>query len=78
MAEFDLIVVGGGCGGVAAAVEAVKLGATVAVVEQGRWGGGCVSSRPDCNSRIGDNNFCHFSKLKSTSNLSQALNLLQG
>ena len=47
---FDLIVIGGGPGGVSAALRARELGATVALVERGRLGGvctndGCVPTR---------------------------------
>ncbi len=40
---FDLIVLGGGSGGLASAVRAAKLGANVAVVEQSFLGGTCVN-----------------------------------
>jgi len=42
-AEFDLIVIGGGSGGVACARRAAEYGARVAVVEAGRLGGTCVN-----------------------------------
>lgn len=41
--QFDLIVLGGGSGGIATAVRAAKHGAKVAVVEQGNLGGTCVN-----------------------------------
>ncbi len=41
--EFDLIVLGGGSGGLAAAQRAAAHGARVAVVEGGRLGGTCVN-----------------------------------
>ncbi|MBF2761165.1 MAG: glutathione-disulfide reductase [Ectothiorhodospiraceae bacterium AqS1] len=41
--QFDLIVLGGGSGGIAAAVRAASYGAKVAVVERGRLGGTCVN-----------------------------------
>ena len=41
--EFDLIVIGGGSGGVACARRAAEYGARVAVVEAGRLGGTCVN-----------------------------------
>jgi pyruvate/2-oxoglutarate dehydrogenase complex dihydrolipoamide dehydrogenase (E3) component len=49
-AVFDVIVLGGGPAGVAAALRARELGATVALVERGRLGGmctndGCVPTR---------------------------------
>ena len=42
MAHFDLIVVGGGSGGVACARRAASYGARVAVCEDSRVGGTCV------------------------------------
>lgn len=41
--QFDLIVLGGGSGGIASAVRAAKYGAKVAVVEQQHLGGTCVN-----------------------------------
>lgn len=41
--KFDLIVLGGGSGGMASAVRAAKYGAQVAVVEQHDLGGTCVN-----------------------------------
>lgn len=41
--QFDLIVIGGGSGGLACAQRAVEHGARVAVVESGRLGGTCVN-----------------------------------
>src|SRR4029079_2310467 len=41
--SFDLIVLGGGSGGIASAVRAAKYGAKVAVVESGHLGGTCVN-----------------------------------
>ena len=41
--QFDLIVLGGGSGGIATAVRAAKYGAKVAVVEQSYLGGTCVN-----------------------------------
>ena len=41
--EFDLIVIGGGSGGLAAAKRSAEYGARVAVVESSRWGGTCVN-----------------------------------
>eukprot|EP01038_Epipyxis_sp_PR26KG_P013684 gene13684-18360_t len=40
---FDLIVVGGGSGGLASAKRAAAYGASVAVIEGGRYGGTCVN-----------------------------------
>ena len=42
-ANFDLVVVGGGSGGIATARRAAEYGARVAVVEAGRLGGTCVN-----------------------------------
>ena len=41
--EFDLLVIGGGSGGLAAAQRAAGYGARVALVEAGRLGGTCVN-----------------------------------
>jgi len=43
MGEFDLIVIGGGSGGLAAAQRAAEYGAKVALVESHRLGGTCVN-----------------------------------
>jgi glutathione reductase (NADPH) len=43
MSEFDLIVIGAGSGGLAAAQRAAEYGAKVAVVESHRLGGTCVN-----------------------------------
>ncbi|HEY1889649.1 MAG TPA: glutathione-disulfide reductase [Steroidobacteraceae bacterium] len=43
MSEFDLIVIGAGSGGLAAAQRAAEYGARVAVVESHRLGGTCVN-----------------------------------
>jgi glutathione reductase (NADPH) len=43
MAEFDLITIGGGSGGLAAAQRAAQHGARVLLVESGRLGGTCVN-----------------------------------
>ena len=43
MKNFDLIVVGGGSGGLAAAQRAAEHGAQVALLESGRLGGTCVN-----------------------------------
>lgn len=43
MREFDLVVVGGGSGGLAAAQRAAEHGARVALIESGRLGGTCVN-----------------------------------
>ena len=40
---YDLLVVGGGSGGIATARRAAQYGAKVAVVERGRMGGTCVN-----------------------------------
>ena len=41
---YDVLVIGGGPAGTAAALRAAELGATVAVAEQSRTGGSCVNS----------------------------------
>ncbi|RUR12332.1 glutathione-disulfide reductase [Legionella sp. km772] len=41
--KYDLIVLGGGSGGIASAVRAAKYGAKVAVIEQQHLGGTCVN-----------------------------------
>ncbi|MBI2382737.1 MAG: glutathione-disulfide reductase [Gammaproteobacteria bacterium] len=41
--DYDLIVLGGGSGGLAAARRAARHGARVALIEQGRLGGTCVN-----------------------------------
>jgi glutathione reductase (NADPH) len=41
--QFDLIVLGGGSGGIASAVRAAKHGAKVAVIEKSHLGGTCVN-----------------------------------
>jgi glutathione reductase (NADPH) len=43
MSEFDLIVIGGGSGGLAAAQRAAEYGAKVALLESHRLGGTCVN-----------------------------------
>jgi glutathione reductase (NADPH) len=43
MEQFDLLVVGGGSGGLACAQRAAEYGARVALVESGRLGGTCVN-----------------------------------
>lgn len=42
-AEFDLVIVGGGSAGFAAAIKAADLGARVAMAESGTLGGTCVN-----------------------------------
>eukprot|EP00043_Microstomoeca_roanoka_P018587 m.200655 g.200655 ORF g.200655 m.200655 type:complete len:466 (-) comp16858_c0_seq1:340-1737(-) len=41
--KFDLLVVGGGSGGIACARRAARLGANVGIIERGAWGGTCVN-----------------------------------
>jgi glutathione reductase (NADPH) len=41
--SFDLVVIGGGSGGLSAAQRAVEYGANVAVIESGKLGGTCVN-----------------------------------
>lgn len=43
MTHYDLMVIGGGSAGFAAAIKAAELGAQVAIVEQGTIGGTCVN-----------------------------------
>ncbi len=43
MDRYDLVVVGGGAGGINAAKTALKLGASVALVDRGPLGGSCVN-----------------------------------
>ena len=43
MEQFDLLVVGGGSGGLACAQRAAEYGARVALIESGRLGGTCVN-----------------------------------
>ena len=38
--DYDVVVAGGGMGGIAAAIQAARLGASVLVVEPGAWIGG--------------------------------------
>ena len=42
--NYDVIVIGGGAGGVAAAIRAAQLGGKVAVVEGNKLGGLCMNS----------------------------------
>ncbi|CAB4675038.1 unannotated protein [freshwater metagenome] len=42
MAEFDLVILGGGSGGYAAALRGSQLGLTVALIEEGKLGGTCL------------------------------------
>ena len=44
MSKYDLIVLGGGSGGLAAAQRAAEHGASVVVIEQARLGGTCVNA----------------------------------
>lgn len=41
--HFELLVIGGGSGGIASANRAAGHGIKVAIVEAGRWGGTCVN-----------------------------------
>ena len=41
--QFDFLVIGGGSGGLASARRAAEFGVKAAVIEEGRWGGTCVS-----------------------------------
>ena len=42
MANFDLVVLGGGSGGYAAALRGAQLGLTVALIEKDKVGGTCL------------------------------------
>ena len=42
MAQFDLVILGGGSGGYACALRAAQLGKTVALIEAGKLGGTCL------------------------------------
>lgn len=42
-ATYDYLVIGGGSGGLASARRAAEFGVKVAIIEQGPWGGTCVS-----------------------------------
>ena len=44
VAEVDVLVVGGGAGGIGAAVGAAQNGASVAIVEYNGWLGGLLTS----------------------------------
>ena len=41
--HFDYLVIGGGSGGLASARRAAEFGVKAAVIEEGPWGGTCVS-----------------------------------
>lgn len=41
--DFDLLVLGGGSAGFAAAIKGAELGASVALIESGTLGGTCVN-----------------------------------
>ena len=42
MADFDLVVLGGGSGGYAAALRGAQLGLSVALIEKDKLGGTCL------------------------------------
>ena len=42
MSNFDLVVLGGGSGGYAAALRGAQLGLTVALIEADKLGGTCL------------------------------------
>lgn len=41
---YDVLVVGGGCGGVSAGIQAARMGARTLIVEEGPWFGGMLTS----------------------------------
>ena len=41
--RFDILILGGGPGGVAAAIRGAQLGASVGIIEDGMWGGLCLN-----------------------------------
>lgn len=43
MNRYDLVILGGGAAGINAAKTALKLGASVALVDRGPLGGSCVN-----------------------------------
>ena len=43
MDSFDFVIIGGGSAGIAAAIKADQLGASVALIEKGPLGGTCVN-----------------------------------
>jgi len=43
MTSFDLVVIGGGAAGINAAKTALKLGKSVALLDQGPLGGSCIN-----------------------------------
>uniref|UniRef100_UPI00404A92E8 dihydrolipoyl dehydrogenase n=1 Tax=Candidatus Planktophila sp. TaxID=2175601 RepID=UPI00404A92E8 len=45
MAQFDLVILGGGSGGYACALRAAQLGKNVALIESGKLGGTCLHRR---------------------------------
>ena len=46
-AALDLLVIGGGSGGLACARRSSVLGAKVAIIEHAKLGGTCVSFKPE-------------------------------
>ncbi|MEM0092240.1 MAG: FAD-dependent oxidoreductase [Saccharolobus sp.] len=41
--DFDIVVIGGGVGGVSAAIRAAELGKKVAIIEKDQIGGECIN-----------------------------------
>ena len=46
--SYDVLVVGGGCGGVSAGIQAARMGMNTMVVEEGPWLGGMLTSAGVC------------------------------
>jgi dihydrolipoamide dehydrogenase len=64
--QFDLVVIGAGPGGHAAAEAAAHLGARVAIVERGAWGGTCtnIGCIPTKALLVCSKQYAHLGKLK--------------
>ena len=64
-AKYDVVVIGGGTGGTAAAIEAARNGVSVLIIEQSPWLGGMLTSAGvsavDGNYRLRGGIFAEFS-----------------